>query len=218
MKFAVLGTGMVGTTIGRKLVALGHEVVLGSRSADNEKAVVWAKELGDKASHGTFADAAAAGDIVFNCTSGSAALEALQAAGEQNLAGKILIDVSNPLDFSQGMPPHLSITGRDSLGERIQARFAQAKVVKALNTVNSELMVDPARVPGEHDLLICGNDAQAKAQVSKLLTEEFGWKSVIDLGDITAARGTESWLPLWVRLWGALQTPDFNLKIVRRPA
>lgn len=218
MKFAVLGTGMVGTTIGRKLVTLGHEVVLGSRRADNDKAVAWAKDLGDKASQGTFADAAAAGSIVFNCTSGNGALEALEAAGEQNLAGKILVDVANPLDFSQGMPPHLSITGRDSLGERIQARFPQTKVVKALNTVNAEVMVDPARIPGEHDLLICGNDAEAKAQVLQLLTEEFGWKSVLDLGDITAARGTESWLPLWVRLWGALQTPDFNLRIVRRPS
>jgi 8-hydroxy-5-deazaflavin:NADPH oxidoreductase len=215
MKYAVLGTGMVGTAIATKLAALGYEVTMGSRTADNAKARAWAEGAGPKARHGTFADAAAAADVVFNCTLGAATLDALDAAGADNLAGKILVDVANPLDFSQGMPPTLFITGADSLGERVQAAFPRTRVVKALNTINAELMVDAARIPGEHVVFVSGNDPEAKAIVTALLREGFGWRSVLDLGDITTARGTESYLPLWIRLWGALGTPDFNLQIVR---
>lgn len=215
MKYAVLGTGSVGQTIGTKLVELGHEVVMGSRSADNENANAWAQKVGARASVATFADAVAGAEQVFNCTRGDKSLEALGAAGEANLAGKILIDVANPLDFSQGMPPTLSISGRDSLGEQIQAAFPNTKVVKTLNTMAGDVMVDPGRVPGEHDVFVSGNDADAKATVSNLLREGFGWRSIVDLGDITTARGVESWLPLWLRLWGSLGTPYFNLKIVR---
>jgi predicted dinucleotide-binding enzyme len=215
MKYAVLGTGMVGNSIASKLVALGHTVVMGSRSADNPKAKEWVEGAGERASAATFADAARAADIVFNCTNGGASLEALGAAGAENLSGKILIDVANPLDFSQGMPPTLSITGNDSLGERIQAAFPDTKVVKTLNTMNAELMVDPSKVPGDHDVFVSGNDADAKATVAGLLREGFGWTSVVDLGDITTARGTESYLPLWLRLWGALGTPHFNIKVVK---
>lgn len=216
MKIGVLGTGMVGKTIGTKLVALGHEVKMGSRSATHEGATAWAKEEGDKASNGTFADAAAFGELVFNCTSGAGALDALRAAGAANLDGKILIDISNPLDFSKGMPPSLFAGNTDSLGENIQKEFPGAKVVKALNTMNANIMVDPARVAdGDHDVFISGNDAKAKATVEDFLTKQFGWKNVIDLGDITTARGTESYLPLWLRLWGALGSADFNIKIMR---
>ncbi len=216
MKIGVLGTGMVGKSIAGKLAALGHDVKMGSRSATNENAAAWAKEAGDKASHGSFADAAKFGELVFNCTSGAGALDAVRAAGTDNLANKILIDISNPLDFSKGMPPSLFSGNTDSLGENIQAEFPKTKVVKALNTINANIMVDPARVAGgDHDLFISGNDADAKGTVTNFLKEQFGWKSVIDLGDITTARGTESYLPLWLRLWGALGTADFNLKIVR---
>jgi predicted dinucleotide-binding enzyme len=215
MKIAVLGTGMVGKTIASKLVAIGHEVMMGARSATNDKAIAWAQAGGAKASHGSFADAAAHGELVFNCTLGQYSVEALRAAGEANLRGKILIDVANPLDFSRGMPPTLSVTNNDSLGEQIQRAFPEVKVVKTLNTVTCNLMVDPARLAGEHDMFLCGNDGDAKAKVRELLTGWFGWKSLIDLGDITNARATEGYLPLWVRLYGHFGTADFNLHIVK---
>jgi hypothetical protein len=217
MKIAVLGTGDVGRRIGSKLVAAGHDVMIGSRTADNDKAVAWAKEAGSRASHGTFADAAASAELVFNCTNGSASLAVLEAAGAKNLAGKILVDVSNPLDFSGGFPPKLSVCNSDSLGERIQAALPDTKVVKTLNTMANTIMVDPQSVGGgEHDVFVSGNDAGAKASVTALLQRDFGWKRVIDLGDITTARGTEAWLLLWTRLYGALGTAEFNLALVRK--
>jgi predicted dinucleotide-binding enzyme len=214
MRIAVLGTGMVGETIATKLVALGHQVTMGSRTADNEAARAWAAGAG--ASHGAFADAAADAELVFNCTAGGGSLEALRAAGAENLAGKTLIDVANPLDFSHGMPPSLLVSGTDSLGEQIQREFPQTRVVKSLNTMNSEVMVDPGRVPGEHDVFMSGNDEVAKTQVRELL-ESFGWPagSIIDLGDVSTARGSEGHLLLWLRLRGALGTVDFNIKVVR---
>jgi predicted dinucleotide-binding enzyme len=206
---------MVGGAIGTKLVTLGHDVKMGSRSGANEKAAAWMKLAGPGASQGTFADAAAHGEVIFNCTAGAGALEALAAAGSENLRGKVLIDVANPLDFSKGMPPTLSVFGDDSLGEQIQRAFPEAKVVKTLNTVNCQVMVDPRRVPGDHDIFVSGNDADAKAIVTGILRDWLGWKTVIDLGDITTARGTEAYLLLWLRLWGAVGSADFNVKVVR---
>ena len=216
MKIAILGTGVVGNTLGSKLLELGHEVKMGSRTANNEKATQWVQKTGSKASQGTFAEAAAFGEMVFNCTSGSVSLEVLKLAGTANLKGKILIDVANPLDFSKGMPPILiaSLSNTTSLGEEIQKAFPDVKVVKAFNTMSCTLMVNPTLVPGSHDIFICGNDADAKTKVKELLAA-FGWKSPIDLGDITNARGTEMLLPIWVRLWGVFQTPNFNFKIVK---
>jgi predicted dinucleotide-binding enzyme len=215
MKIAVLGTGMVGETIGGKLVALGHEVRMGSRTATNEKAAAWVKKAGAKASAGTFADAAAFGELVFNCTLGSGAVEALAMAGEQNLAGKVVIDVSNPLDFSKGMPPSLFVSNTDSLGEQLQRRFPKAHVVKALNTMNCNIMVNPRMLPDSHHTFLSGNDAGAKAKTKDLL-KQFGWADdeIVDLGDITTARGTEQILPLWVRVWGATKNGAFNFKLV----
>lgn len=215
MKVAVLGTGMVGQTIATKLAELGHEVTMGSREAGNEKAVAWAAGAGDAAAEGSFADAAAAGEIVFNCTAGGASLQALSAAGEENLNGKALVDVANALDFSQGAPPSLSVCNTDSLGEQIQRGFPGAKVVKALNTVNAAVMVEPAKVPGDHFLPICGDEA-AKSQVIELLGE-FGWPSerVQDLGDIAAARAMEMYLPLWLALMNSLGTAEFNIALAR---
>lgn len=215
MKIAILGTGMVGETIASKLVELGHEVRMGSRTATNEKAAAWVKRAGAKASQGSFADAASFGEVVFNATTGSATLEVLNSAGRHNLKGKVLVDISNPLDFSKGMPPSLFVAGDDSLGEQIQRAFPDTKVVKALNTINCNVMVDPSRIPGTHDTFVSGNDAEAKKQVTQILTEWFGWKRVIDLGNISTARGTECYLMLWIRLWGALGTPDFNVHIVK---
>lgn len=214
MKIGILGSGMVGNALGTKLVQLGHDVKMGSRTATNEKAAAWVKAAGAKASQGTFAEAARSGEIVLNCTAGAVSLPALEAAGAQNLDGKILIDVSNPLDFSKGMPPSLTVCNTDSVGEQLQRAFPDVKVVKALNTVSSTLMVNPGSLPGEHDLFICGNDSAAKGRVTEILREWLGWKGVIDVGDITAARGTEAFLLLWVRLYGKLQTPYFNFKVL----
>jgi 8-hydroxy-5-deazaflavin:NADPH oxidoreductase len=215
MKIGILGTGMVGKAIGTKLVQLGHSVKMGSRTANNEKAAEWVKASGANASQGTFADAAMYGEILFNCTSGMASLEALKLAGTANMSGKVLIDVSNPLDFSKGMPPTLTVCNSDSLGEQIQRAYPQVKVVKTLNTMNCNIMVNPSLVPGNHDVFLSGNDAGAKAKVTDILKNWFGWKSVIDIGDITTARGTEMLLPIWIRLMGTFQSPNFNFKIVR---
>ena len=197
----MLGTGVVGRTIAAKLRELGHEVLVGSRTAGDDAV--------------PFAEAAAHGELVFNCTAGAVSLEALGAAGEENLAGKVLIDVANALDFSQGSPPAVGVSNTDSVAEQIQRAFPAAKVVKALNTVNAGVMVEPGRVPGSHNLFICGNDGEAKAEVGELL-QSFGWPadSILDLGDITAARATELYVALWVRLMGVVGGPDFNIDVV----
>ncbi len=219
MRIGVLGTGVVGQTLGRALVEAGQQVVLGSRTRDNEKATAWARARGAGAAAGTFAEAAAFGEAIFNCTAGMRSLEALEAAGEANLTGKILVDVANPLDFSRGMPPTLSLCNTDSLGEAIQRRFPGARVVKALNTMNAALMVEPGRVPGPHNVFVCGNDPEAKSRVAGWLSQWLGWPAaaILDLGDITAARGTEMLLPIWLRLMFTLGTPEFNFHIVRAP-
>jgi len=215
MKIAVLGTGSVGETIGNKLIQLGHEVRMGSRSATHEKGLAWVKAAGASASLGTFADAAAFAEIAFNCTSGFGSVPALESAAA-GLRGKLVIDIANPLDFSKGFPPSLFTGNTDSLGEQAQRALPDSKVVKALNHVTAGLMVDARRVAGgDHDALICGDDAGAKAQVTKILQEWFGWQRVVDLGDISKSRGTESYLALWVRLYGVLGTADFNIKIMR---
>jgi predicted dinucleotide-binding enzyme len=210
-----LGTGVVGRTIATKLVELGHEVTMGSRTQDNERATEWVSTTGGNAAQGTFADAAAFAEIVFNCTAGSGSLDALRSIAPQDLAGKVVIDVSNALDFSRGTPPSLFVPSTDSLGEQIQRELPGARVVKTLNTVNALVMVDPGRVGTDHDVFVCGNDPQAKAQVSELL-QAFGWPSehVVDLGDISASRGVEAYLLLWLRLYGARGTSEFNIRVV----
>ena len=190
----------MGTTIAGKLRELGHDVLIGSRSAGDDAV--------------PFADAAAHGELVFNCTNGSASLQALNAADAENLAGKVLVDVANVLDFSQGRPPHAGVSIDDSLGEQIQRAFPEARVVKALNTVTASVMVDPSSVPGEHDVFVCGNDKVAKAEVAELL-QSFGWPAerILDLGDISAARGTELYVALWLRLMGPTGGAAFNIHV-----
>jgi predicted dinucleotide-binding enzyme len=192
----------VGTTIAGKLRELGHDVLIGSRTA-GEDAV-------------PFADAAAHAELVFNCTNGNASLEALNAAGAEHLAGKVLVDVANALDFSQGRPPLVGVSTGDSIGEQIQRAFPEAKVVKALNTVNANVMVAPGIVAGEHDIFMCGNDEEAKRQVAELL-QSFGWpdERILDLGDITAARAQELYVTLWVRLIEVAGSAKFNIHLVR---
>lgn len=220
MQIGILGTGMVGEAIGTALVKKGHQVKMGSRSAINDVAASWVAMNGENASQGTFKDAALFGQIVFLCLNGDKAKDALQMAGPEGFAGKVVIDVTNPLDFSRGMPPVLigALSNTTSLGEQIQDFLPDAKVVKALNTVTAKLMVDAALVNGgDSTLPICGNDTDAKERVRQFLSKEFGWgyENILDLGDITAARNMEAYVPLWVRFWQAMGTPMFNIKIVK---
>ncbi len=188
---------------------------MGSRRAGSEKAVAWAAQAGPSAGEGSFADAAGFGALVVNATAGAASLDALAAAGADNLAGKTLLDVANPLDHSPGASGVLTVCNTDSLGERIQREFPEARVVKALNTMNAEVMVDPGLVPGSHNVFMCGEDPEAKSEVAELL-EAFGWPSedIMDLGGISAARGTEMYLALWLRLWGVAGTGRLNVRLV----
>ena len=216
MKIAVFGTGMVGDTIGSKLIELGHAVMMGSRTPDNEKVKAFVAKHNGKASAGTFADAAAFGELIFNCTAGVGSIEALKMADDKNLNGKIIVDIANPLDFSKDMPPSLAIVNTNSLGEEIQKTFPQTRVVKALNTMWCGLMVNPAMINGgDHNSFVSGNDANAKEEVKKIL-KSFGWNeiNILDLGDITSARATEMYLPLWLRIYGATNNGAFNIKIV----
>jgi 8-hydroxy-5-deazaflavin:NADPH oxidoreductase len=201
MRIGVLGTGMVGRAISERLAGLGHEVRVGSRTARDDAVA--------------FADAARFGEVVFNCTAGTASLDALTAAGAENLAGKLLIDVSNPLEHTDA-GTRLTVCNTESLGERIQRAFPDARVVKALNTMNCRVMVDPAGVPGDHVVFVCGDDEAAKAEATRLLGE-FGWtpERVLDLGDLSAARGTEAYLLLWVRMMRPVGTWAFNVAIAR---
>jgi 8-hydroxy-5-deazaflavin:NADPH oxidoreductase len=216
MRIAVLGTGVVGAALGTRLVQTGHEVRMGSRTAGNAKAVAWAAAAGSAASEGTFEDAAAFGEAVVNATGGLVSLDALTAAGAGNLAGKVLLDISNPLDFSGGFPPTVQQSGGHSLGEQIQAAFPDARVVKTLNTMNADVMVHPRALTGAHSVFVAGEDQDAKAVVRDLLLG-FGWTDdeVIDAGGIAASRGLELYLPLWLSLMGSFGTPSFNIAVVR---
>ncbi|MEI7906081.1 MAG: NAD(P)-binding domain-containing protein [Bacteroidota bacterium] len=228
MNIGILGTGGVARAIAAKLVSLGHSVMLGTRNVEETKSRSTGDTMGNVSFQewsqknsavtvGTFSDAAAFGTMLVNATTGSGSLPALAAAGENNLNGKILVDISNPLDFSKGFPPSLTVSNTDSLGEQIQRTYPKLNVVKAFNTLSSPLMVNPSLVNnGDHTLPICGNDAEAKKKVVSLLNT-FGWKNenILDLGDITNARGTEAFLLLWIRMFGAFQTPMFQMKIVK---
>jgi predicted dinucleotide-binding enzyme len=227
MKLGIVGTGVVARTLADKLLQRTHDVMMGTRNVAQTMARSGPGPFGGlpfpewRAAHpalslGSFADAAAHGEMVINATGGEASLDALTAAGAANLAGKILIDVSNPLDFSHGRPPTLLVCNTDSLGEQIQAAFPASRVVKTLNTMTANVMVNPRAVAGgAHHLFLCGNDADAKSRVSQLLTNDFGWTNLLDLGDITAARGMEMILPMWLRLMTVLKTPMFNFHIAQ---
>ncbi len=203
---------MVGRSIASKLADRGVQVTMGSRSREGA-AAEWAKTTGGSAAAATFKTAAEGAELVFNCTNGETSLDALRLAGAQALAGKILIDVANPLSHQN--PGTLTICNTDSLGEQLQREFPGTRVVKTLNTVNCEVMVDPTRIPGDHCLFMAGNDASAKSLVTEGLAAWFGWPAsrVIDLGDIQAARGTEMYLPLWLSLWRKVGHADYNLQI-----
>lgn len=229
MKVAIIGTGGVGQTIASKLISLGHQVMIGTRNVAEKLASQakdgygnppfseWHKQ-NQQIKLGTFAEASAFGELIINATHGENSVKALKLAGANNMNGKILIDIANPLDFSKGMPPGLlaGLSNTHSLGEEIQQAFPEVKVVKTLNTMWAGLMVNPALIShGDHSNFICGNDPEAKQKVKSLLNE-FGWKdeNILDLGDISSSRGTEAILPIWLRIMGAKQSAAFNFKVV----
>jgi predicted dinucleotide-binding enzyme len=229
MQIAVFGTGIVGQVIANRLAGLGHSVTIGTRDVNDTLArtdkgpygnppfAEWLKE-NNSVQLKTFAAAASSAEIIFNCTQGHGSVEAFKLAGDHNINHKIIVDVSNPLDFSKGFPPSLSIVNTDSLGETLQRTFPETKVVKTLNTMNCFIMVNPAALPGDHTVFVSGNDTQSKSSVTEIL-KSFGWKenNIIDLGDITTARGTEQLLPIWVRLYAKLQNGMFNFNVVMAP-
>jgi 8-hydroxy-5-deazaflavin:NADPH oxidoreductase len=230
MKISIIGTGSVGQTIAAKFVELGHDVMIGTRNVSEKLASTAKDSYGNppfgewhksnkKVLLGTFSETAAFGEIVINATHGGSSLDALKLAGANKLAGKVLIDIANPLDFSKGMPPSLlpGLNNTNSLGEEIQKAFPEAKVVKTLNTMWCGLMVNPKMIGGgNHINYLCGNDKDAKVKVKTLL-KEFGWNddNLLDLGDITGARATESLLPIWLRVMGVTNTPAFNFRLVK---
>jgi predicted dinucleotide-binding enzyme len=219
MNIGILGTGTVGETIATALIKKKHHVMMGSRSAGSDKATAWVKKAGKNAQEGSFDAAAQFGELLFICLNGEHALRALETIAPEHVAGKIVVDVTNPLDFTHGMPPRiLEDYNGTSLGERIQQALPNAHVVKTLNTVTAALMVDARKVGrGAHTLFLCGNDKDAKNKVAHFLADNFYWKGdhLIDLGPITAARVVEGFVPLWVQLYQTLGTPMFSLRVVR---
>lgn len=227
MKIAVLGTGVVGQMHAERLAALGNEVMVGTRDVQETLSKTGKDNFGrppfdewhkahSEVKLGTFEEAAAFGEMIVLATNGMGTLHALEMAGKKNLVGKVILDITNPLDFSKGMPPTLFVSNTDSLAEQIQRAYPEAKVIKTLNTMNAYVQVNPNILPEDHTVFLNGNDDDAKNKV-KVLLKSYGWKeeNMIDVGDITTARGTEEILPLWVRLYGAMQNPMFNFKIVK---
>jgi hypothetical protein len=213
MQIGVLGSGVTGQTLATKLIQLGHEVMIGSRDEANPASVTWARDAGQHALYGTFMNAASFGEIIFNCTMGMYSLAALEMAGAENLNGKVLIDTSNPIDRTTDRWT-LTVCNTDSLGEQIQRAFPEAKVVKTLNTVNANVMVDPAKLLERTDVFVSGDDIEAKATVVKILRDWFGWKQIIDLGGIESSRSVEMYVLLWHSLRNAISSQRFNIKVV----
>jgi predicted dinucleotide-binding enzyme len=228
MKITIIGTGVVGQTLASKLNELGHEITMVTRNPEVTKSRTepnpmsgvsfadWYKDNKNiKLEAYTTCNVDA--DLIILATKGDSSVNALKEVGKNNLTGKVLLDISNPLDFSGGMPPTLFISNDDSLAELIQREFPLTKVVKSLNTMNAFLMVNPDLVPGDHNVLVSGNDADAKSLIKELL-ESIGWKqkNIIDLGDIRSARATEQLLPIWVQLMIVFGSPEFNFHIVRK--
>lgn len=228
MKISVLGTGMVGRSLAARLTDLDHEVFMGTRDLPAKLSTPSSNQDAEQNfgnwcwSHPSVTvlnleELPAETDLYINATNGQASIEALRRVGKMKLTNKVLLDIANPLDFTNGMPPSLSICNTDSLGETIQRTFPESRVVKSLNTMNAHLMVNPALLPDDHSVFLSGDDQEAKSKVRSIL-QEMGWKNknIIDLGDIATARGTEMLLPVWLRLWSALGTSEFNFNIVRK--
>ena len=209
MDIAILGTGAVGRALGRGFTAAGHQVTVGTRDPEQTRArEEWADVDLNLAA---YADLEA--DVFVNSTNGAGALEALRAVGDK-LDGKVVIDTSNPLDFSKGFPPSLFVSNTDSLVEQLQRELPNARLVKSFNTMSNPVMINPGALPAETTIFVAGNDEEARQLASELL-RDLGWTDILDLGDLTAARGLEMYLPLWVRLFSQLGHPMFNIKVVR---
>lgn len=224
MKLAILGTGMVGRTIAAKLASSGHDVAVGTRDPDAslQREPKTGTSLRDWLAINPdialmrMEEAAGFGDMLIAAMAGEAAVNTFAGIGAETIGDKIVMDVTNPLDFSHGMPPSLFISNTDSLAEAIQRAVPRARIVKTLNTVNANVMVEPEFVAkGDHTMFVCGNDAEARAEIAAFLKTEFGWIDVMDLGDLTAARGMEASLHLWLKLWASIGSPSFSIKVVR---
>jgi predicted dinucleotide-binding enzyme len=226
MKIAVLGSGFAGRTLAAGLADLGHDVTIGTRDVTatrqnnepdrmgNAGYAVWAQDF-PHIGLASFADAAVGADLFVNATAGNGSIAALTAAGAANLGGRVLLDVSNPLEFSQGFPPNLFVKDDDSLGEQIQRAFPDARVVKALNTMIGDVMTTPKSVAdGNHSVFLSGDDSEAKRVISELLAA-FGWADVIDLGGIQTARATEMMVKIRLLVMTSLGTPIFNFSMAR---
>lgn len=217
MDIAVLGTGSVGRALSARLDQLGHAVSLGTRdpvaTAARDEYAAWAATA-PGVRLASFADAAAQAELLVNASGGTVTLDVLRAAAAGERNGVVLLDISNPLDFSAGFPPTLTVKDTDSLAEQVQREFPGLRVVKALNTLTAELMVHPGTLPEPTTVFVCGDDADARATVTQLLAS-FGHDDVLDLGELSSARGAEMFLPLWLRIMGALGTASFNIKVVR---
>jgi predicted dinucleotide-binding enzyme len=223
MKVGIIGTGVVAQTLGSKLLELGHDVALGTRDPqklDEKKTFAvtlreWLVAVKGRARVFTFRDAAVHGELLINATLGEASVEALQRAEVGAVGSKILIDTANDLDYGKGMPPRSRASQDNCLAEKIQSAFPDLRVVKSLNTIGAPVMVNPRAVGGgDHTVFVSGNDPDAKAQVTELL-KSFGWQDVMDLGDISSARGPEMYMAMWIRLWGATRTGLINVRVVR---
>ena len=211
MRIAVIGTGMVGRTLAAGLARIGHDVVVGTRDPDATRA---RDEWHDSDLQLVrYADAGTNADLVINATNGAGSLAALQEVGAGALAGKVVLDMSNPLDTTRGFPPSLFVVNTDSLAEQLQRAFPEARVVKAFNTVTVAVTVDPSRAGGDSTAFVAGNDPQARSTVVAL-ARELGWQDVLELGDLSAARAMEMYLPLWLRLFRTVGTPMVNVKVV----
>lgn len=223
MKIGTIGSGVVAQTLGKKLIELGHDVVIGTRDPkklDERKHMAaslreWLQQTGDKGRVVSFPDAAAHGDLLINATSGGVSIDALRMAAAGKVGPKTLIDTANVLDFSKGMPPRALASQDNCLAESIQGTFPNLRVVKCFNTIAAPLMVNPTALhDGDHTIFLSGNDAGAKSEVAELL-RSFGWKDILDLGDISTARGPEMYMAMWLRLWGATGTGMVNIKVAR---
>jgi predicted dinucleotide-binding enzyme len=213
MKVGILGSGDVGQALGRGFARHGWEVMVGSREPSSEKLTAWRAAAGAKAHTGSFTEAARFGEVVVLATNGAGTESALDLAGPGHFRGKLVLDATNPLDFSKGMPPGLFVGTTDSLGERVQKKLPGAKVVKCFNTVSNPQMVDPKYEQGTPPMLLCGDDAEAKKQAEKIL-RELGWPSALDVGGIESARWLEALVPLWVRAGVAIGRFDHAFKVV----
>lgn len=213
MRIGILGSGNVGQSLGKAFVARGHNAKIGSRTPASDKLRKWKEALGGRSSMGTFAEAAAHGEVIVLACSGAAVEDVIRLAGLDNFASKPLIDVTNPLAFAKDTSPGLFVGTTDSLGERVQRKLPTAKVVKCFNTVNHETMVNPSNTGAKPTMLICGNDEASKATVSKIL-KEFGWDDVMDVGGIDGARWLEALVPLWVRVATKKNSWHVGFKVV----